>query len=164
MGRNIEKQKEYQKRWRIENKQKINEYHKKWREENLEKAREYNRRWAQENKEKVKEYREKNKEHIKQRAKQYYEEHKDEVYESQKQYVARNREKVTKMILKKRKENAELFKKQGQMFCYLPKTERQNRMIATLCRKKNINEEDSRKILEERNWNIKEILNENTRI
>lgn len=158
MIKDLEKRRIYQKKWNEENKERIKEYHKKWREENLEKAREYGRRWARENKEHVKAYRERNKERIRERAKQYYQEHKEEMYKSQQKYIAKNRAHVTYLLHKKRKENAELFKAQGQMYCYLPKTERQNKMVQKLCDKKGLSEEESRKLLEERNWNIKSIL------
>lgn len=169
MGRNKEKQREYSKIYRQSErgKQKIKEQHKRYYERNREKLLEYHREYQRKNADKLKLYREKRKDQLreyrsteeyKQKRKQYYREHKEEMYRSQQIYIARNRKKITEQILKKRKENANKFKEQGQMWCYLPKTDRQNKMIQTLCKRKGFTPEESRKLLEERNWDIKSIL------
>ena len=44
------------------------------------------------------------------------------------------------------------------MYCYLPKTERQTKMIEKLAKNKNIDVETSKKILIENDWNIKKLL------
>lgn len=78
--------------------------------------------------------------------------------EKQREYAAKNRKKVTKMIHDLRKRNAEKFKAEGQMYYYLSKTERQNKMVEHLCKKTGISKEYSRQVLEENNWNIKALL------
>lgn len=169
MGRNKEKAREYSKRYRQseKGKQKIKEQRHRYYEKNKEKLLEYHKEYQRKNADKLKQYREKRKDQLreyrsteeyKQKRKQYYREHKEEMYHTQQIYIAKNRKKITKLILKKRKENADKFKEQGQMHCWLPKTDRQNKMVQTLCRKTGITQEESRTLLEERNWNIKSIL------
>ena len=53
---NPEKVKEYKKKWRLDNPEKDKEYRKKWRLENTEKAKEYKKKWRLDNPEKVKKY------------------------------------------------------------------------------------------------------------
>lgn len=123
-----------------------------------EKEREYWQRYYQKHKEELsqkhKEWYQKNRDKVR----QYYRENKESIYKSQQKYNAKNRKKVTRMVLDCRKKNADKFKAEGQMFCYQPKTERQNNMVRHLCKKTGIDQEYSRQILERNNWNIKGIL------
>jgi hypothetical protein len=54
MQKQREMAKEYNNKWREENKDKIKEYHKKWREENPEKVKSSMNKWREENPEKFK--------------------------------------------------------------------------------------------------------------
>ena len=97
-----EKQKEYSKKYKEENKEKINEQRKKYREENKEKLKKY----REENKEKAKEYskkyREGNKEKIKEDKKKYREENKEKLREYNKKYNEENKERYMASTTKHR--------------------------------------------------------------
>tara|TARA_R110001632_G_C11034290_1_gene382361 strand:+ start:55 stop:489 length:435 start_codon:yes stop_codon:yes gene_type:complete len=67
MSRDLEKKKEYQRKYYDVNKGKLNQKHKEYREANREKIKEY----YEANKEKAKEYREANKEVISQKMREY---------------------------------------------------------------------------------------------
>lgn len=129
----------------LKNKDKLREYNKKYYLENKERIDEKNRIWRQNNKDKLH---------------KRYIENKDKIYAQQKEYIKRNRKKVTKMVDDYRKRKAEEFKAQGQMYCYLPKTERQTKMIEKLAKSKNIDIETSKKLLLDNDWNIKKLLKE----
>ena len=77
-----EKEKEYNKKWKQENKDKVKEYHKKYRQENKEEIKEYLKKYYEENKEERKEYQKKygqeNKEKINEHNKERY--HTDPCY------------------------------------------------------------------------------------
>jgi len=88
----------------------------------------------------------------------YYRKNKEKIYSQQQEYIARNRKKITRMMVDCRKRNAEKFAAEGQMYCYLPRTERENKMVKKLSKEFNLTEVESRKLLEERNWNIKSLL------
>lgn len=126
--------------------------------ENKGKQKAYWKKYYEKNKEKVhkqqREYYERNKESINKYRKEYYQEHKEEIYKAQQKYFAKNRQYITKLQNAIRKRNAEKYKAEGQMYCWLHKTERQNKMVQKLCRERGFSEEESRKLLEERNWNI----------
>jgi len=77
-----EKQNEYSKKYRLENKEKINEYGKKYYQENKEKRTESYKKYYQENKEKINEH-----------SKEYYQENKEKINEQTKQYRLENKEK-----------------------------------------------------------------------
>ena len=134
---------EYQKKWREKNKERLKEYAKKYYVNHKDDIDEKNRIWRENNRDKLREK---------------YIENKDKIYAQQKEYARKNRKKVTKMVLDYRKRKAEEFKAQGQMYCYLPKTERQTKMIEKLAKNKNIDVETSKKILIENDWNIKKLL------
>lgn len=89
--------------------------------------------------------------------KEYYEKNKDKIYQQQKEYTKRNRKKITNMVVRRRKEVATELKNKGQMYCYLPKTERQNKMIEHLCKRTDMSKEESRALLVAYDWNIKQI-------
>lgn len=144
------------------NKEKKNEYQRRYRETHREEKRAYNKKWARENKERVKEYRKKryeeNPEYYIAKKREYYYANKEKVLTSQRKYRQNNKEKVNKMFHDYRKRKAIEFQAQGQMYCYLPKTERQNKMVACLCKKTSLSEVECRALLEENNWNIKALL------
>jgi hypothetical protein len=89
----IEK-KEYNKQWRLKNKELIKEYQKKYRIENKEKTKEYHKQYRENNKEKIKEkekkYRIENKEKVKERSKNWKLNNKEKQKETQKQYYLNN--------------------------------------------------------------------------
>ena len=100
MSYSKEKKKEYDKKYREQNKERIIERSKKYYEENNEKKKEYNRKHYEQNKEKRKEqhqkYREENKQKIKEQSKKYYEKNKEKIKEQSKEYYEKNKEKVIK--------------------------------------------------------------------
>lgn len=100
MSYSKEKKKEYDKKYREQNKERIIERSKKYYEENNEKKKEYNRKHYEQNKEKRKEqhqkYREENKQKIKEQSKKYYEKNKEKIKEQSKEYYEKNKGKVIK--------------------------------------------------------------------
>lgn len=132
-----------------EYKRKTREYKRGYYQTHKKQQNEATKRWAKNNPEKVIEGR-----------RRYYQEHKEEIYEKQKKYNEKNRKKITKMVCDYRKRKGKELKEQGQMYCYLSKTARENKMVAHLCKKIGVSEEKSRAMLEKRNWNIKGILND----
>lgn len=122
------------------------------------KEREYRRKWANAHKEHLREYREKNKEYFAKLRREYYKTHKEKIQKSQKEYRKKNREKFNKIVHDYRKRKALEFEAAGQMYCYLPKTERQNKMVKIFCKKTALDETKARKLLEDNNWNIKKLL------
>lgn len=156
----IEKKNGYQRKWKNKNKEKVRKYQSEYYQKNKEKYREYARRYQAEHKEEIAEknriWRQNNKDKLHKK----YIENKDKIYAQQKEYIKRNRKKVTKMVDDYRKRKAEEFKAQGQMYCYLPKTERQTKMIEKLAKSKNIDIETSKKLLIDNDWNIKKLLKE----
>ena len=133
----------------MKNKELAKEYYRAYRLAHKDKFKEYADRWKSKNKEKVNDYR-----------KEYYNNHKDEIMEKQKDYVKRNRQKVTNLVLKRRKEVALELKEQGQIWTYLPKTARENKMCESLAKKLHIDETQARKMLIENNWNYKKLREE----
>lgn len=89
---------------------------------------------------------------------EYYLRHKDNIYAQQQEYFAKNRKKITKMMNNYRKRCAIQYKNEGQMYYWSPKTEKQNKMIKALCRKKRLSVEDAKALLESVNWNIKSLI------
>ncbi len=81
MAKSVE-QKEYQKQYREQNKERMKEYQKQYREQNKERLKECQKQYREKNKEKLKEY-----------SKQYYEGHKEKKLEYHKQYYRKNKEK-----------------------------------------------------------------------
>ena len=77
-----EKQNEYSKKYRLENKEKITEYGKKYYQENKEKINEQAKQYRLENKEKIIEHK-----------REYYQENKEKISEQAKQYRLENKEK-----------------------------------------------------------------------
>lgn len=104
-----EEKNQYDKEYRIKNKEKVSKQQKKWYDNNKKKKKEYNRKYRIKNKEKIKqhqqqynldnkekseEYYEENKEKILARSKQYYEDNKEKILESGKIYRANNKDKI----------------------------------------------------------------------
>ena len=102
-----EKRREYQKKYRQENKEKLREYEskrcktekrkalvKKYCEENREEILETKKKYRQENKEGIKKYREENKEKIGESKKKWYEENREEILETKKKYYEENRDSI----------------------------------------------------------------------
>ena len=91
------KEKEYQKKYYEENKEKVLEYKKKYGQENKDKIRETKKKYRQDNKEKIKEadkkYRQENKDKVKEWHKKWKQENKDKVKEYNKKYGQENKEK-----------------------------------------------------------------------
>ena len=125
----------------------INARRRKYYAKNKEKYREWAKKWEKANQDKVKASR-----------KKHYEANKKRILAQQKEYIKKNRAKVTGLVLRRRKEVAEELKKQGQIWTYLPKTQRQNKMVESLAKKMNVSEETARGYLEQFNWNYKGIL------
>ena len=71
--------KEYQKKWRLENKEYHKEYYKKWKKANRDRLREYKKQYQVENKEKIKEYMKKYSLENKERLKQYRVKNKEKI-------------------------------------------------------------------------------------
>ena len=110
--------------------------------------------------EKRKQHYENNKELYKEYRQKYYQTHKEEIRNKQREYAKNNREKVTQICNNYRKRKAQELKQQGQMFCFLPRTERESKMVEKFAYKKNISLELSRELLVKNNWNIKKLLKE----
>ena len=125
----------------------------------------YNTRYHEKHKEYMKEYsrkyRKEHPENVKKWAKNCYERNKENILASQKEYIKKNRKKVTEMVLRRRKEVAKELTEQGQIWCYLPKTARENKMVESLAKKIDTSEIIARELLEQRDWNYKAIIMEN---
>ena len=80
-NKDLEKQNEYSKKYRLENKEKITEYGKKYYQENKEKINEQAKQYRLENKEKIIEHK-----------REYYQENKEKISEQAKQYRLENKE------------------------------------------------------------------------
>ena len=85
-----EKQKEYMKKWKEENKEQQREYKKKWYEENKEKRREQHKKWKEKNKEKIREQAKKWKEKNKEKHREYSKKWEKERYHTDPCYKLRN--------------------------------------------------------------------------
>ena len=101
---NIEKKKEYDKRYAKENAEHIKERKKQWYKENIEHIREYNGQYQKNNREYLRDYKKRyakeNTELINERAKRYYKEN-----------IEKERERLRKYAKKKRLENPEKARK-----------------------------------------------------
>jgi hypothetical protein len=91
-----EQRKQYNKKYREENKEQIAEYYKKWREENPE----YKKKYYEENKERIAEYK-----------KKHYEENKEQIAEYYKKWREENKEQIAEYKKKHYEENPEYYKK-----------------------------------------------------
>jgi hypothetical protein len=125
------------------------------------KKRQYYYEHKEQHKEYAKKYREKHAEELKERRKEYYQNNKGKIYASQQKYNQKHRKEITDMIVKRRKEVAEELKAKGQKYVYLPKTERENKMVVSLAKKIDTSEIIARELLEQRDWNYKAIIMEN---
>ena len=126
------------------------------------KIREYQRKYYQEHKEELnrkrREYRLRNKDKLREKRKEYYVKNKEMILESTKRYIQKNRKKVTKLVNKRRKEVALELKEKGQIYTYLNKSARENKMVEKLSKIANINENEAREMLIENDWNYKSIV------
>ena len=98
-GIDCQDEKQYNKHYRLQNREKLQQYEKERREQqNKEQIREYMKQYYQDNKEKItedtKQYREQNKEQIRERNKQYHQNNKEKISERNKQYHQNNKEKI----------------------------------------------------------------------
>ena len=101
--------KEYDKKYRLENKEKIKEYMKQYRKDNPEKIDKYIKQWAKNNPEKTKEHRKKyyikNREKILEHGRQYKKENLMKRREYSKLYSMNNLDKIKEYNKRKRKTN-----------------------------------------------------------
>lgn len=77
--------------------------------------------------------------------------------EASKKYIKEHRKRVTFLVNRRRKEIAESLKQKGQRYTYLPKKERENKMVESLSKYKNITLEEARELLVANDWNIKKL-------
>ena len=84
-------EKEYQKQYKTENKDKLSKYYKQYKTENKDKISEHKKQYRTENKDKISEHKKQyytvNKDKLSEQQKQYYTENKDKISEQQKQKV-----------------------------------------------------------------------------
>ena len=99
------RRKEYQKKWKQENKEKIIEINRKYRQKNKEKLNEADKKYYEDNKDKVRESR-----------KKYYEENKEKTLLRNKKYKQENREKINEHTKKWKQENKEYMKKYNKKY------------------------------------------------
>ena len=106
--------KEYNRKWRIENREKTREYNRKYRAENLEKTRECARKYRAENPEKTREYDRKyraaNPERVREYDRKYRAANPEKIRESARKYRANNSEKIRESSKKWQTENPEKVK------------------------------------------------------
>lgn len=119
----------------------------KYYQEHKEMFKRCSRKWEEANPDKVKLAR-----------KKHYETHKEQVLEQNREYIKNNRAKVTQLVIKRRKEVAAELAQKGQIYTYLPKTERESKMCQSLAKKMNCDIEKARNYLEDFDWNYKEIV------
>lgn len=128
------------------------------------KKQEYNRKYYQEHKETIAQRKKTryldNSESVKTKRKEYYQNNKNNILASNKKWRENNKEQFKKTVHARRKAVAEELKKQGQMYVYLPRAARENKMIVLLSNKTGCSLEESKDTLIKSNWNIKKILEE----
>lgn len=135
------------KKYREENRQKIRAAQVKWQKEHPDKVREYADRWRKKHPEKVREC-----------SRRSYNKNKEKVLAKQREYQKSHRAEISKLVLRRRKEVAEELKAKGQIWTYLSKTARENKMCKSLSARVGVSEEVARSILEEHDWNYKLIV------
>jgi len=111
-----EEKKEYNKQYRLKNKEKVGEQQQKWYDNNKDKKKEYNQQYRLKNKEKIaaqrQRYRIKNEDKIQ----QYYSDNKDKILERGKQYYSDNKEMVLGKQKKYRENNKEKIRKRDWLY------------------------------------------------
>ena len=111
---------EYDKKYRQENKEKLKERLKNRRKENKEKFREWEKNKYNKHKNKIleksKKYREEHKEAISERGKKYYEENKEVIIERVHKYNQENREKISEKNKKYYEENKEKINEKNKKY------------------------------------------------
>ena len=88
--------KQYDKKYKEENKDKLSEHSKQYYEDNKERINEYQKQYRENNKEKSKQYYEDNKEKRKQYQKQYAKDNAEHIKEYKKEYSIKNKDKIRK--------------------------------------------------------------------
>lgn len=128
------------------------------------KRQEYHKKYYQEHKEEIAQRKKdryyENLENTKIKRKKFYENNKDNILVSNKKWRENNKEQFQKIVHARRRAVAEELKKQGQMYVYLPRSARENKMVVLLSNKVGCSLDESREILIKNNWNIKKILEE----
>ena len=111
-----EKNREYQKKWRVANPEKSREKSRKWREANLEKAREHQKKWRlanpEKNREKSRKWRLANPEKNREANRKWAAANPEKIKEQQKKWRAKNPERVIEYRTKWRAENPERVSEQ----------------------------------------------------
>jgi len=141
--------KEYMREYRQKNLERLNASHREYYERTKDKWKEYRKEYYQEHCDEIK-----TKNHEK------YLKNKDEILNKCKEYRHNNREKLTKKFLEYRKKKSLELKESGQLYTYLPKTQRENKMVESLAKKLGVGEIIAREILEKYDWNYKKVVSE----
>lgn len=144
----IEKKRQYNREYNKRNREKLNEYKKSYYEKNKEKMREYHNNYNKEHKDLVNE-----------RHRNYYKTNKEKVDGYNNKWRTNNKEKFNQCILKRKKERAIELREQGQIYVYLNRTARENKMVESLSKKFDISLDNSRELLVANNWNYVKIVN-----
>ena len=87
---------EQSKQYYEDNKERINEYQKQYRENNKEKIKKQSKHYRENNKDRRKQYYENNKDRIKERQKQYAKDNAEHIKEYKKEYAIKNKDKIKK--------------------------------------------------------------------
>jgi hypothetical protein len=111
MERDIEKKKQYNKEYYLNNKEKLIQKRKEYRLNNKEKQKQYKKEYYLNNKEKQKQYYLNNKEKQKQYKKEYYLNNKEKIKQKTKEYCLNNKEKIKQWRLNNR-EKQKQYKKE----------------------------------------------------
>ena len=108
--------KEYDRRYRQENRDKIAEQKRRYRQENRERIAKKDRRYYQKNRDKIAErsrrYNRENHEKITEQKRRYYQENRDEILEQHRHYYQENREKIAERKRRYYQENRDYFNTQ----------------------------------------------------
>jgi len=111
MERDIEKKKQYNKEYYLNNKEKLIQKRKEYRLNNKEKQKQYKKEYYLNNKEKQKQYYLNNKEKQKQYKKEYYLNNKEKIKQKTKEYCLNNKEKIKQWRLNNREKIIQQKKK-----------------------------------------------------
>lgn len=82
----------------------------------------------------------------------------DKKKEANERWRLNNKEKFNAVQLASRKRKAQKLKEQGQMYTFLPRTQRENKMVEKLAVVYNIDSSDARELLITTDWNIKALI------
>lgn len=106
----------YNKKYRINNKEKTALYHKKWQINNKEAIALHQRRWRKNNTEHVKQYSKKYSINNRVKIKQYHKDNKEELAEYQKKYIVKNKNKLKQQKRQYYKDNKDKFLAYGKKY------------------------------------------------